>query len=178
MKKTVKKIAEALDEILERYSIDEATALKILALAAGGEDNVADYLDDEEDACDCDCKCKDDEDYDEDDDEEVLANELATVGSGARLTIPSSIIREAENINGSLTSVRNGNVLTVVRYGDRIELYFGDLVEDFDDDEDAIRVNLIHATACGQVSFTARPTFEADDSVEVFLYEDGKIVIE
>lgn len=97
MNKTVKKIAEYVNEIVSEFDVCDDTAMRILEAAAGGVENVVDWLeenvnakdedDDDEDECDCD-DCSDCCDSEP---ETVDTYELTTDARG-RITLPKKAL--------------------------------------------------------------------------------------
>ena len=172
MQKTVKKIAELVNEIAQEFDLCEDTALRILEDAAGGAENVADWV--EENVNGCDCKCDDDDDeWEDEDDEAVVESQEIMVGSQDRVTIPKQIIEAAEDINGKLGSKKNDyGALTVVKEDDKITVYFGDKTDDYDD------AKIVHPNARGQVCLSVSPIFTDGTYLNCTLLEDGSIVLD
>lgn len=200
MEKNVKKLAEIVDEVSTKYDWDEDFALHLVVLAAGGENMIADWLEEHVNKCDCDdedCKCPnfaDDEDEDDWDEEDVkdntVMNEFRTVGQGNRIIVPGQMVEEAEKIVGKLDSKKNGyGAITITRYDahtegrdggwvpEQILIEFGDKVKTHKNDFMVLSSKIIHLNANGQLQFRSSP-FEEDDEVQMTLQKDGSILIE
>lgn len=201
MEKNVKKLAEIVDEVSTKYDWDEDFALHLVVLAAGGENMIADWLEEHVNECDCDdegCKCSnfdDDEDDEDDWDEEdvkdnTVMNEFRTVGQGNRIIVPGQMVEEAEKIVGKLDSKKNGyGAITITRYDahtegrdggwvpEQILIEFGDKVKTHKNDFMVLSSKIIHLNANGQLQFRSSP-FEEDDEVQMTLQKDGSILIE
>ncbi len=174
MKKIVKKIAESMFEIADEYDVTEDTALQILIAAAGGIENVADFVI-QDDQCDCDC---DDEPAEEDEEEcECVDTAQTTVGSRNRISIPHHIIASAENVNGCLNSYSYKGDITVIRYPYEILVLFGDQRKQYADDSNVEKISLNHLDSAGFLQFSSAPTFQEGDLVDIALGEDGVITI-
>ena len=176
MKKIVKKIAESMFDVADEYDVTEATALQILIAAAGGIENVADFVI-QDDQCDCDC---DDEPNEEDEEEyECVCVDTAqtTIGSRNRISIPQHIIASAENVNGCLQSKPYKGDITVIRYPYEILVLFGDQRKQYADDSNVEKVSLNHLDSAGYLQFSSAPTFQDGDLVDIVLGEDGVITI-
>ena len=184
MNKTVKKIAEAVVALTEKYDIYEDTALDILKAAAGGEQYLAEYVEDElgidEDDEKKECCCpRYVEDEDEDEDEEVYETAETEVGKGNRLTVPKSILTAAEEINGELNSKKyHFGEATAVFYDESIDIYFGDRTSEFEDEDGVIKVKNISLNANGALQFWTAPTFSVGSWVTASVTQDGVIHID
>ena len=189
MEKNVKKLAEIVDEIVTKYDWDEDFALHLVALVAGGENMIADWLEEYVNECNCDdedCNCPDcadDDDEDDWDEEDVkdntVMNDFRTVGAGNRLIIPTQMFNEAEKINGSLETKKNGfGSLTLTRYDDHILVEFGNKTKKREIEFNVISSKIIHLNDNGQLQFRATPVFEAGDEVQLTLQKDGAILVE
>lgn len=169
MQKTVKKIAEFLNEIISEYDLCEETAMRVLEAAAGGIENVADWVEENANSCSC-CDC---DDEDEDCDEGVVDFDVVNVGSQDRVTIPKYIIKEAEEINGKLNSKKNDHgALTVIKEDEKVTVMFGDKTDEYED------ARVIHPNARGQVCFSVNPVFYNGLDVNCTLFDDGTIVLD
>ena len=172
MQKTVKKIAEFVNEIASEYDLCEDTAMRVLEAAAGGIENVADWMEENVNSCSC-CDRNEDDKWEDEDDEAVVESQEVLVGSQDRVTIPKSIIEAAEDINGKLDSKKNDyGALTVVKEDDKITVYFGDKTDDYED------ARIVHPNARGQVCFSVAPVFDDGDYVNCSLLDDGTIVLD
>lgn len=182
MNKTVKKIVEAVIALSEKYDIYEDTALDILKAAAGGEQYLAEFVEDEldmdedeDEKCDCCPRCADDVD----EDEEVYETAETNVGKGNRLTVPKSILTAAEEINGELNSKKyHFGEATAVFYDESIDIYFGDKTSEYEDEDGVIKVKNISLNANGALQFRTAPTFEVGSWVTVSVTQDGVIHID
>ena len=190
MNKTVKKIAEAVIALSEKYDIYEDTALEILKAAAGGEQYLAEFVEDEldmdeDEKRDCCPRCADDDDEeydddeDEDEDEAVCETRETEVGKGNRLTVPKSIITAAEEINGELNSKKyHFGEATAVFYDESIDIYFGDKKPEYVDEEGVIKAKVISLNSNGALQFRTAPTFGVGSWVTVSVTQDGVIHID
>lgn len=169
MQKTVKKIAEFVNEIASEYDLCEDTAMRILEAAAGGIENVADWMEENVNSC----SCSDCDDEDEDCDKEVVVCDEVTVGSQDRVTIPKNIIESAEDINGKLDSKKNDyGALTIIKENDKVTVLFGDKTDEYED------ARIVHPNARGQVCFSVAPIFDDGDYINCSLLDDGTIVLD
>jgi len=174
MQKTVKQIAELVSEISSKYEVMEDTALNILAAAAGGFDNIAYWIKENGDKC---C-CHDDDEDGWDDEEDVVTSEEVCVGTKNRVTIPRSIIEEAERVNGECGNwSKIDGEFTVVRGEATVTIYFGDRTDDYADDCDET-VTINHPNANNALQFSVAPTFKTGQVLSCAVLGDGRIVLD
>lgn len=177
MNKTVKMIADYVNEIAEEFDVCDDTAFHILKAAAGGTENIVDWLEEHvnanNDECGCD-RCNDEEEEEEEDDPRVAFN--LDVDSQGRVNLTREMIAEIENAQG--TDHNDGIAILKSTLNDTIQIGFGDWPEKHDwtfeaSDEDGTTLTTLKPRR--QIQFKTQ--FAPGQGCTLEIYDDGEALI-